>query len=46
VAALALGDEQRSLSYLDVSETQTEHLAPTKPAQRHGEDHGPVAMSA
>ena len=44
--ALALGDEQRALGDLDVTEAQAEHLAAPEPTEHHGEDHGPVPVGA
>ena len=46
VAALALGDEQRSFRHLHVIEVETEDFATSEPAQHHRVDHRPVPMGA
>ena len=43
-AALALGDEQRTIPDLDVAQTKPEDLATTQPTQRYGQDHRPISM--
>ncbi len=44
MAALALGDEQRTVRHPDVLEPQPEDLAAPQPAQQHRQDHRPVPV--
>ena len=46
MAALAVSDEHRSISYPDIAQPQPEHFATAQPAEQHRQHHRPIPRRA